>query len=179
MISIHASREGSDVHEAVRPRRTSQFQSTLPAREATQSSLVTSPFTIFQSTLPAREATNAEHERFGHKHISIHASREGSDFPVNKYRAASGYFNPRFPRGKRPKGRRRTWKPSDFNPRFPRGKRLSTTGRVPRGIRDFNPRFPRGKRRRVLSAFRPYYLISIHASREGSDARSGGHLSYP
>ena len=60
VISIHASREGSDVHEAVRPRRTSQFQSTLPAREATQSSLVTSPFTIFQSTLPAREATQRE-----------------------------------------------------------------------------------------------------------------------
>ena len=101
-ISIHASREGSDLPWAVpagcgrhfnprfpRGKRptppwrmpfVSQFQSTLPAREATMLLRADDDGFLFQSTLPAREAT-------------IHAGALSLPVP---------YFNPRFPRGKRP-----------------------------------------------------------------------------
>ena len=58
MISIHASREGSDVATGI------------AILEGTE----------FQSTLPAREATSADIDFMqGLADISIHASREGSD----------------------------------------------------------------------------------------------------
>ena len=57
VISIHASREGSDVNWYM--------------NEASKY--------LFQSTLPAREATNKLKELLGDAEISIHASREGSD----------------------------------------------------------------------------------------------------
>ena len=100
------------------------------------------------------------------------------------------YFNPRFPRGKRPPAHRRLFPSVDFNPRFPRGKRRYCRCRAC-GARDFNPRFPRGKRPTIKSTAPPAslfqstlpageatyskqgcskgYGISIHASRGGSD----------
>ena len=100
-------------------------------------------------------------------------------------------FNPRFPRGKRHHGnpslrykpqfqstlpaREATLlsaghgrPPADFNPRFPRGKRPSRHAPVSLPSY-FNPRFPRGKRRGACHATYSNRLISIHASREGSD----------
>ena len=146
-ISIHASREGSDSDAAAnhserqhfnprfprgkRPHHDDQgahyqgFQSTLPAREATKGFLLLlGDFVLFQSTLPAREATLAINLFQKRPKISIHASREGSDPPALPAQNLAGYFNPRFPRGKRPgsfcpEGNSLT----DFNPRFPRGKR--------------------------------------------------------
>mgnify|MGYP006914562963 CR=1 FL=1 len=101
LISIHAPRTGSDVCHVVRqpaaqyfnPRSphgerqhdaqggvsASAFQSTLPARGATQS---VDQYTIhkpFQSTLPARGATNPGVQRPPGGCISIHAPRTGSD----------------------------------------------------------------------------------------------------
>ena len=58
MISIHASREGSD-------------------RLYFYLDVITG---TFQSTLPAREATKEYAETHNASIISIHASREGSDF---------------------------------------------------------------------------------------------------
>jgi len=57
VISIHASREGSD-HQLLGVSYLSQK---------------------FQSTLPAREATGLSWALYGLYEISIHASREGSD----------------------------------------------------------------------------------------------------
>ena len=39
---------------------------------------------------------------------------------------------------------------------------------------DFNPRFPRGKRQSLADAEYNATVISIHASREGSDGGGGG-----
>ena len=102
-----------------------RFQSTLPAREATRTwKKPTKPFGQFQSTLPAREATidciirarsitdfNPRFPRgkrlisWGSRHdcpqISIHASREGSDWEEMRLTKRKNNFNPRFPRGKR------------------------------------------------------------------------------
>ena len=191
-ISIHASREGSDISWNRWIRILSRFQSTLPAREATSFSISAS-FKV---------------------HISIHASREGSD-PWPPYNCSQpSYFNPRFPRGKRhthdksirSRIRFQSTLPAreatlcyvhdhlfrpDFNPRFPRGKRPEKIIREVTAVENFNPRFPRGKRRikRPLKSWprlfqstlpareatekqaakAPKKEISIHASREGSD----------
>ena len=63
-ISIHAPREGSDMHSVV----------------------ATNLENLFQSTLPARGATNGHHSTPDTNAISIHAPREGSDATANSKR---------------------------------------------------------------------------------------------
>ena len=78
------------------------FQSTLPAREATDwINVFLRGDTLFQSTLPAREATLLFANETLPIAISIHASREGSDYQYGGHNNIYPYFNPRFPRGKR------------------------------------------------------------------------------
>ena len=85
------------------------------------------------------------------RRISIHASREGSDFITRPSKGCTFDFNPRFPRGKRllispfipliliisihasregsdEKQISPALDVDDFNPRFPRGKRHPRTG---------------------------------------------------
>ena len=168
IISIHASRGGSDINapskvfgnwyfnprfpRGKRPHRlesrlvVDQFQSTLPAGEATCHHHSKGGQGIFQSTLPAGEATGS----------SVVHPRGVRD------------FNPRFPRGKRQDISSESPTAEYFNPRFPRGKRPVL---VDNGLEllDFNPRFPRGKRPARVPLYRPTRAISIHASRGGSD----------
>ena len=123
---------------------------------------------IFQSTLPAGEATVLSTTILPVSHISIHASRGGSDGLVNHDFASIPHFNPRFPRGKRRTQVAYNTHAPYFNPRFPRGKRQCANGGSD-SRKHFNPRFPRGKRppRALCNMGRLY--ISIHASRGGSD----------
>ena len=145
MISIHASRGGSDANsvgivsqktfqstlpagEATKLQtptiKQTEFQSTLPAGEATNKpkrlrrchdfnprfprgkrlllSVLLVAVLIFQSTLPAGEATGSFPNRSRILLISIHASRGGSDAAFFSHSLNNLYFNPRFPRGKRP-----------------------------------------------------------------------------
>ena len=125
MISIHAPREGCDPSMRRLDFLISQFQSTHPARGATE------PHQRgrggaggFQSTHPARGATSDVqywHACFGYFNprtprgvrrvspsislvddiISIHAPREGCDHSIYCDRAIYKYFNPRTPRGVR------------------------------------------------------------------------------
>ena len=149
-ISIHALREEGDVqhrHDHAgqhnfnpRPprggRRDAQgavdldavFQSTPSARRATSHADRVGNVGQFQSTPSARRATYNERLQ---KH----------DF---------SYFNPRPPRGGRPR---------------PRFFRSSISG-------NFNPRPPRGGRRSATAATRPPPQISIHALREEGDCRT-------
>ena len=100
--------------------------------------------------------------------ISIHASRGGSDLSATITISAANDFNPRFPRGKRRLISQRKITIQYFNPRFPRGKRpasakletrlLNISIHASRGGSDCFPFVP---------LFRIY--ISIHASRGGSD----------
>ena len=148
-----------------------QFQSTLPAGEATRKGWCQyPPSPIFQSTLPAGEATFQGTSYNSTDIISIHASRGGSDESETKAVAGQSDFNPRFPRGKRPCSSMtysnglifQSTLPAgeatgflrglclhlfNFNPRFPRGKRPALSASAGKGIY-FNPRFPRGKRLR-------------------------------
>ncbi len=153
-ISIHASREGSDLAAGTNAAEYWPFQSTLPAREATGDCSSTSIRSSFQSTLPAREATakpmrhiqsvrnfnprfprGKRHHQDNllqhHYHISIHASREGSDTEKPKQSSKYSNFNPRFPRGKRPMDIDKINQTVNFNPRFPRGKRPLGTLKAP------------------------------------------------
>ena len=104
----------------------------------------------FQSTLPAGEATEIDELYREVMEISIHASRGGSDGCADANR------NYRY----------------DFNPRFPRGKRHFLTERFQLAQDNFNPRFPRGKRPSGLGAVCHIVMISIHASRGGSDLKA-------
>ena len=83
-ISIHASRGGSD------PDYMGYFTLTV----------------IFQSTLPVGEATDRPSGYVCNVSISIHASRGGSDLSIRPPFLSQVDFNPRFPWGKRPHGRR-------------------------------------------------------------------------
>ena len=150
--------------------KTSPFQSTLPARGATQQGLDVSvmddisihapregsdtrrPYRhgdrqIFQSTLPARGATGPKQSR-------------GDPRP---------YFNPRSPRGER----RIILHKRRAEPRFQ--STLPARGATPNphltrnSQSHFNPRSPRGERRLAVALISVSLSISIHAPREGSD----------
>ena len=84
---------------------TMKFQSTLPARGATQRSrAVLLAMSRFQSTLPARGATRSARCRRNRQHnISIHAPRTGSDNQSACRAARPLHFNPRSPHGERPR----------------------------------------------------------------------------
>ena len=81
-ISIHAPREGSDRRTAATPTLCTNFYPRSPRGERRPAVRWQVRSTTFLSTLPARGATFFFGTLFGHKAISIHAPREGSDFPV-------------------------------------------------------------------------------------------------
>ena len=101
LISIHAPREGSDVSCPSPLLLRTKFQSTLPARGATNTPRTMCKHKKFQSTLPARGATLLLPPLPSSSLISIHAPREGSDERWEKEGIKRGDFNPRSPRGER------------------------------------------------------------------------------
>ena len=145
-ISIHAPRTGSDA--------------------ASIRFLVDG--TVFQSTLPARGATRSSLCCSFHCLISIHAPRTGSDWRCWEKEPTREDFNPRSPHGERPGTGGKSNTPTHFNPRSPHGERRLTLQsykihqsisiHAPRtgsdfGLkqmqacqRDFNPRSPHGER---------------------------------
>ena len=148
MISIHASREGSD-----------------PLSPTGAKS-----WSVFQSTLPAREATYGIQQGVNHAQISIHASREGSDQAAVDMAADWYHFNPRFPRGKRRVLRGVLTVLRHFNPRFPRGKRRQFKGADPKELAISIHASRGGSDQGRRGAYLPFLGISIHASRGGSDS---------
>ena len=77
------------------------FQSTHPARGATISAINSGCSKSFQSTHPARGATSQRLPYPYRRSISIHAPREGCDSPSRTHWSAGSDFNPRTPRGVR------------------------------------------------------------------------------
>ena len=154
VISIHAPRVGSDTTAYVIGGYPAKFQSTLPAWGATsivpsaRSTLHFNPrsprgerLTLpsscssskgFQSTLPAWGATPDGRHTRRDRRISIHAPRVGSDSRRCSTSSEKQNFNPRSPRGERP--RAQSWRCTrhDFNPRSPRGERRSGSRRPSR-----------------------------------------------
>ena len=83
----------------------------------------------FQSTLPAGEATYEKKVLIMIFDISIHASRGGSDSLIATHWQAAQGFQSTLPAGEATAEFRRAqgYRPY-FNPRFPRGKRPSPAG---------------------------------------------------
>ena len=101
-ISIHAPRTGSDSCTVGITGIVHSFQSTLPARGATQWVVRCGACRRFQSTLPARGATGLS----------------------RRPRVRASDFNPRSPHGERPRlSRASLFFFVDFNPRSPHGER--------------------------------------------------------
>ena len=101
-ISIHAPRTGSDCPALRDNRVVSDFNPRSPHGERPRGTFTSDFFIKFQSTLPARGATQphgADAPKFG---ISIHAPRTGSD-QVKAFNIALALFdfNPRSPHGER------------------------------------------------------------------------------
>ena len=107
-ISIHAPRTGSDVQRTLLSQIRVKFQSTLPARGATNGASVLLMDSEFQSTLPARGATAVE---------------QRTDL-------GAGYFNPRSPHGERQRFSNLSGMYKNFNPRSPHGERRLLYDRV-------------------------------------------------
>ena len=82
-ISIHAPREGSDGEVQNGTHELLDFNPRSPRGERLKSGLWSTAWNLkFQSTLPARGATAFWFDEEKEAYISIHAPREGSDYPV-------------------------------------------------------------------------------------------------
>ena len=170
-ISIHAPREGSDRFHSSRNRSGTDFNPRSPRGERPPAWTEVTTMRKFQSTLPARGATTTFSDIYMRANISIHAPREGSDPPPQGRGLLRHHFNPRSPRGERPRQTPSAHSRPHFNPRSPRGERRAGTG--PKGgtaaISIHAPR--EGSDVVTPTADGTAYIISIHAPREGSDRR--------
>ena len=171
-ISIHTPREGCDRSASTPISTYGEFQSTHPARGATGYSISTTAMYIFQSTHPARGATG----------------------PLSAPQPGCGYFNPRTPRGVRPapapksedelvfqsthpaRGATRDGRPAlmmagQFQSTHPaRGATIQSTQWRPRAG-EFQSTHPARGATAADAPTPPPPCISIHAPREGFDAR--------
>ena len=130
MISIHASRGGSDAAGKHWIIWRQKFQSTLPAGEATYAVKFYSCVHGI-SIHASRGGSDVHHGKVRWETvISIHASRGGSDPVIASRRVGALQFQSTLPAGEAtsaaPSYCPGWW---NFNPRFPRGKRPSLSSR--------------------------------------------------
>ena len=145
MISIHASREGSDL----------------------ALSLNVSPRVI--SIHASREGSDVESCHFRIElSISIHASREGSDFGLCSLLRLRLLISIHASREGSDLRQWLKWWQVQFQSTLPAREATGRIIKTGEGDVNFNPRFPRGKRLHLMLTF-SFFWISIHASREGSD----------
>ena len=145
------------------------FQSTLPAGEATIHMIISHLLQIFQSTLPAGEATRADVVSAYGVGISIHASRGGSDIDGIDAGYCTRKFQSTLPAGEATVSiSPQQIMAENFNPRFPRGKRpRPSEPALP--IRHISIHASRGGSDGKAKLSDVFGDISIHASRGGSD----------
>ena len=103
LISIHALREESDTRVRAIVPAEMYFNPRPPRGERRTPWSGTTSGSTFQSTPSARRATQSGLHGPYQRLISIHALREESDQERQEGRNAFDYFNPRPPRGERPK----------------------------------------------------------------------------
>ena len=196
-VSIHAPREGCDLHVLRMLVRYSQFQFTHPGRGATKTRHITETYLKFQFTHPGRGATESTDTSVQEVAVSIHAPREGCDQTLTTCVVARLMFQFTHPgRGATPPSVRSV-APCSVSIHAPRegcdsalllgeGKILSRfNSRTPGGVRpssvlvalscwiSFNSRTPGGVRRRLTSWLVSLRAVSLHAPREGCDHPSG------
>ena len=139
------SPRGERLRSGLETARLIAFQSTLPAWGATARIWAQEHGRIFQSTLPAWGAT-----------------------PLQRVDAVMGNFNPRSPRGERPRLDLNTQTVKDFNPRSPRGERRMDFVQLIRKTQ-FQSTLPAWGATKLTLKGLDLLAISIHAPRVGSD----------
>ena len=191
-ISIHAPRTGSDVKRSMIIALEADFNPRSPHGERQPCASSPATVSVFQSTLPARGATDLE-DFLGHRAvisihaprtgsdqsrqppperpaISIHAPRTGSDQSQSRQPPAASNFNPRSPHGERLLLFRALWRAHiDFNPRSPHGER-PTLPTAPTSLPNFNPRSPHGERRRNAAESRGRHAFQSTLPARGATA---------
>ena len=193
-ISIHALREEGDsaliggnfhrknfnprpprggrlLHLFIQPSRP-LFQSTPSARRATAFVALVIVCPTFQSTPSARRATYDPSNRKQNTRISIHALREEGDACQHQWHCAKAYFNPRPPRGGRPRLTLPWFRGYNISIHALREEGDGRANQPQRFRQNFNPRPPRGGRRKDTDEQTFGYQISIHALREEGDGLS-------
>ena len=125
-------------------------------------------------TPSARRATSPIRQRFPDRLISIHALREEGDLQSRKRQLCGKDFNPRPPRGGRPKTNRNAITAQVFQS-TPSARRATSSfsANINARLLYFNPRPPRGGRRGCFFAEKIKECISIHALREEGDSNGG------
>ena len=128
--------------------------------------------TLFQSTLPARGATQV-HGRDSHLgRISIHAPRTGSDITAAGQSAMGNHFNPRSPHGERRLTLARMLALLTFQSTLPaRGATPPTCKKTEKKL--FQSTLPARGATTRRGCVRRRGRISIHAPRTGSDQAAG------
>ena len=147
-ISIHAPRTGSDRRKPRRKRRQSSFQSTLPARGATDLPATRHLPFVISIHAPRTGSDPADDTPAPERTISIHAPRTGSDIRTLPKGSALPPFQSTLPaRGAttQPRERRRPQPISIHAPRTGSDGNLRRDGSTL--IANFNPRSPHGERR--------------------------------
>ena len=123
----------------------------------------------FQSTLPARGATQVVQHGVVLLGISIHAPREGSDYRTLRSAELLALFQSTLPARGATQSHLRCTHSIQFQSTLPaRGATWEYTGGTIYED-DFNPRSPRGERHDLRHMGGVVGVISIHAPREGSD----------
>ena len=105
-ISIHTPREGSDLDMPYTGMYNNDFNPHSPRGERQLCACMRVKTKKFQSTLPARGATDVVFIKSQPEVISIHTPREGSDFWQQVSAMMLIYFNPHSPRGERRRRRK-------------------------------------------------------------------------
>ena len=118
--SPHGERLGGP---PAQPHQDGQFQSTLPARGATDREQERAKTLIFQSTLPARGATVVKVRVRLIEPFQSTLPARGATIPARRVSRGSTHFNPRSPHGERQKKHILDMGISNFNPRSPHGER--------------------------------------------------------
>jgi len=126
----------------------------------------------FQSTLPAKGATQYGWERQGQPDISIHAPRKGSDKQDVFDFSGTVNFNPRSPQRERPLAEFNTNPYDIISIHAPRKGSDINFGVVSLWQKYFNPRSPQRERRDPKGELYIACKISIHAPRKGSDSKN-------
>ena len=172
-VSIHAPRTGRDDNDIELSNPMLQFQSTRPARGATNQQCTNEKDQQFQSTRPARGATMVTSRiRPAGPRVSIHAPRTGRDhrgLPNFLFHRVSIHA-PRTGRDSVSRPDYRAFAVSIHAPRTGRDVRLlwpSARNRC------FNPRAPHGARPCGTGNTNIVKDVSIHAPRTGRDRNRG------
>ena len=145
-ISIHAPRTGSDAFSCLAARAYSNFNPRSPHGERPARWRTSCGARRFQSTLPARGATQRHHPRCGRLLYFNPRSPHGERRTDSTRWATPSDFNPRSPHGERPASTAGTRTAKRFQSTLPaRGAtRCFSVGAA--ALSHFNPRSPHGER---------------------------------